>query len=242
MSFKNDEDLESYQKLLEKDLQLTEQCLRVNPKSYGSWHHRIWILDNLPKPDWNKELNLCTKYLQLDERNFHCWDYRRIVAERSNVSHLSEYEFTMKKIEANFSNYSAWHLRSKLLPKIFPDEKKKFPINEEKHNEELELVENAAFTDPNDQSAWFYLRWLLGLKEPKTSIIYAKCGDEIYIITSKSLTMDSNENKNYEIKINIKINDVELDGVWINGNSQPQSCLWIFKPHQQVRIFYIFHQ
>ncbi|EEB20531.1 RAB geranylgeranyl transferase alpha subunit, putative, partial [Pediculus humanus corporis] len=88
-------DLESYQKLLEKDLQLTEQCVRVNPKSYGSWHLRIWILDNLPKPDWNKELNLCTKYLQLDERNFHCWDYRRMVTERSNVSHLSEYEFTL---------------------------------------------------------------------------------------------------------------------------------------------------
>lgn len=55
--------------LFERDLSFTEMCLQVQPKSYGAWHHRVWILENSPAPDWNREVNLCTLYLKKDERN-----------------------------------------------------------------------------------------------------------------------------------------------------------------------------
>lgn len=55
--------------LFDKDLGFTELCLAVQPKSYGAWHHRSWILENSPKPDWNREVNLCTLFLKKDERN-----------------------------------------------------------------------------------------------------------------------------------------------------------------------------
>ncbi len=224
-------DEEAFQDVMENELQFVERCLRTNPKSYGSWHQRCFVMASMPKPDWKQELNLCNKYLELDERNctcfhwiwqsstcthnwkhpvawfltseiflsVHCWDYRRFVVGHSNVPPEEELKFTTEKISSNFSNFSSWHYRSKLLPVLHPDEHHPVGISEDillkgigkclmsmcyrtrvyktetleswsncsvvvvnLFCPEYELVQNAFFTDPSDQSAWFYHRWLLG--------------------------------------------------------------------------------
>lgn len=63
------EKADDVQETYTKDLELTEACLFVNPKSYCAWHHRSWILENITEPNWEREVKLCTKYLQMDERN-----------------------------------------------------------------------------------------------------------------------------------------------------------------------------
>ena len=69
------------QKIYESELSFVERCLRQNPKSYGSWHHRGWVSARLPRPDWVGELSLCDRCLSLDERN--C-EYRK-GSERERV-------------------------------------------------------------------------------------------------------------------------------------------------------------
>jgi len=63
---------------LATELKITAAALMRNPKSYSAWHHRAWVVanwtDSISLPD---ELALCGRMLDADERNFHCWNYRR---------------------------------------------------------------------------------------------------------------------------------------------------------------------
>ncbi|ETI54114.1 hypothetical protein F443_03032 [Phytophthora nicotianae P1569] len=133
------------------ELKLTLDALQRNPKSYSAWFQRQWIIDR-GLGDLKLEIGLCDKLLNLDERNFHCWNYRRHVCKLAGISQEDQLAFTTQKIEQNFSNYSALHHRSITLPD---------PLTADVLFDEIGLVQQAVFTEPDDQSAWFYYRWLL---------------------------------------------------------------------------------
>ncbi|XP_033821408.1 geranylgeranyl transferase type-2 subunit alpha [Periophthalmus magnuspinnatus] len=190
-------DEDEMQKIYESELHFLESCLKVNPKSYGSWFHRGWVSARLPRPNWVRELSLCDRCLSLDDRNFHCWDYRRMVVKMSGVPVEKELEFTDRLIGSNFSNYSSWHYRSTLLPLLHPEspdpkssgdppssQAHSHRVCEEQLLKEYELVQNAFFTDPNDQSAWFYYRWLLGRadREEMISCVYVSRDEERVVV------------------------------------------------------------
>ena len=60
---------EEMQTMFANELNFLESCLRNNPKSYGSWHHRCFVMDIMATPDWKHELQLCNLFLEYDERN-----------------------------------------------------------------------------------------------------------------------------------------------------------------------------
>jgi geranylgeranyl transferase type-2 subunit alpha len=147
---------------LSRELKVTQDAIKRNSKSYNAWHHRKWIIE-LCKSHVNflHEVELTNQFLLLDERNFHCWNYRRWIVSQSNtaISAESELEFTLQLIQKNFSNYSAWHYRSILLEALYSNNNEASSLNE-LVSSELQLLQQAIYTEPFDQSCWFYHNWL----------------------------------------------------------------------------------
>lgn len=104
--------------------------------------------------DLEHEIELCAEFLRQDQRNFHCWNYRRALHQLSGRSDFLEFEFSTEKIQENFSNYSAFHHRSKYLGSV------SMPLPQ-LMDQEFKIVENAIFTEPDDQSTWWYQQFLL---------------------------------------------------------------------------------
>lgn len=211
------------------------------------------------------ELELCSQFLQLDERNFHCWNYRRFVvallgscggrslsgsvqdaaedlAANSDVDLFSgswsswlnrqsqvsmgaqllpslikfssnkgkncegvqyiaktismltqeeleeiisnEWNFTNSKIQDNFSNGSAFHYRSKLLPLMLEFRLPSSRCPAARYKESLALAReewenillNAIFTEPDDQTPWWYHRFIVSWVKPCADV-----GDEMLL-------------------------------------------------------------
>jgi hypothetical protein len=256
---------------IEAELKLTAHCLQRNPKSYSAWFHRKWALvsyftsDTQQQEHWanmksilRSELDLCVQFLQLDERNFHCWNFRRFVVSllgscggggvttienngevnddaptmspvdnssgswsswmhqiekedkevlmgpqisqnacravvmnssskevRSDASIakstsplskeelekiiMNEWDFSTAKIQDNFSNGSAFHYRSKLLPLVLEFRSSGSASSPSEAYEAISLVRDewdgilldAIFTEPDDQTIWFYHRFIV---------------------------------------------------------------------------------
>ena len=93
-----------------------------------------------------------------------------------------EWEFTTEKIHQNFSNGSAFHYRSKLLPLLIQFDKASLVSTSapsktpsDWFQEELEIIRNAVFTEPDDQTSWWYFRFILAWANPKNG---EECDEE----------------------------------------------------------------
>lgn len=183
---------------LNDELRMVMAQLKMYPKCYWIWNHRTWCLQQLESSgvaNWKFELAIVLKLLEADSRNFHGWHYRRYVVlniEKNAIGaaaspadqtlaalkiNLAEFSYTSSKIKKNISNFSAWHNRSKLIPKIFglmslisdptslaseyEEELDLFSSPSALLAHELDLVKTGMFMDPEDTSVWKYMTWLL---------------------------------------------------------------------------------
>jgi geranylgeranyl transferase type-2 subunit alpha len=182
--------------LISADLEFVFPIMLKFPKCYWLWNYRLWLLQeandrldwDVAQGLWTRELILVGKMLVKDSRNFHGWGYRRTVVAQLESEKLhgssmveSEFEYTTKVIHGDkgLSNFSAWHRRSKLIPKLLDEReaddaaRRQFlddgRINPTAYQNianpvtEFELIIAAMYTDayPYAQSAWFYYQFLM---------------------------------------------------------------------------------
>lgn len=104
------------------------------------------------------------------------------MTETFAVDLQAEFDFTIQQIYRNYSNYSAWHRRSLLFPRleallspeaikaiICSGKTRPLFLDLPSHDPSLDfkLIKSAYFTEPADQSCWFYLRWLVNFAAPR---------------------------------------------------------------------------
>jgi len=232
---------------LAKEIKSILPIMMKNPKSYLLWYHRVWCLVKyveieiklktpLEESILIGEIGLCNKFFQKDDRNFHCWNYRVKLLSLISIYFQDtfqkfiedELKFTLGKITVNFSNFSAWLYRSKLIPIYFIQHNIKWNTKEalDFFKDDLELIKKAIYTDPKDQSPWNYLSWIITNFSP----LYIKdiSLDEKNLLVIKysnvfkinSLLEILGNEKNYELlnkeefssEIKIQINNAESFG------------------------------
>lgn len=222
-------------KLIEFDLKMVMTFLRQYPKCYWVWNHRVWCLYELSESgdaNWKFELMMVEKLLDLDARNFHGWQYRRIIVENMEKEAgdtkkessaqdpllaitYKEYIYTTSKINKNISNFSAWHNRSKILPKLYklwqenkslvaantyPELTLGFSSPYSILIQDLELIKTGMYMDADDTSIWLYLQWLLSDKLFLDDFKTTGEGKKTYI-----------EILNEQLEIIEELNDLEKD-------------------------------
>ena len=175
----NDDEAMEY---LQKEIKSILPIMMKNPKSYLLWYHRVWSLVKCIEIEIKKgvpleksvligEIGLCNKFFLKDDRNFHCWNYRVKLLSLISIYFQNtfqkfvedELKFTIEKITMNFSNFSAWLYRSKLIPIYFLQHNIKWNTKEalDFFKDDLDLIKKAIYTDPKDQSPWNYLSWII---------------------------------------------------------------------------------
>ena len=172
------------------------------------------------------EINLCDKFFLRDDRNFHCWNYRvQILTLICNYYNNTfdkfiekELDFTLEKVKKNFSNFSSWNYRTKLIPIFFIQKNIKWNTKNalDFFNNDIELLKKAIYTDPKDQSPWNYQSWIITNFSPiyiedvnieNNEIIKIKFSNVFKINEVIDIKSD-NENNLFEILNKDEFNDI----------------------------------
>lgn len=169
---------------LEKELMLVEKLLDADDRNFHGWGYRQFISRKMGLPV-ERELAYTQKKIEQNFSNYSAWHYRTALLPAMYSSHSEEKEEDEalevaagskeegeQKEEEKGQEESEHHehgiVEKRGLPSLKTSVERGAPtsasaaVPAEVLDEEFELVKQAFYTEPEDQSGWFYHRWLLG--------------------------------------------------------------------------------
>ena len=141
---------------LKNELLLCTQFLSKDARNFHCWDYRRFIVRRAMQA--MQQMGRQQKQSQKSQKS-------QQKQQKLKISLKSELKYSANLISENFSNYSAWHYRSTIITQMYGasgggggNGGGKLLKRVQK---ELEFAKNALYTEPGDQSAWLYQRWLL---------------------------------------------------------------------------------
>ncbi|CAD8144406.1 unnamed protein product [Paramecium pentaurelia] len=237
-------------KLIQSEFMLITILLKQHPKSYTLWTHRQWMVLRSQEIDQlissinqdnqfklieaiKQEYELCSKMLDRDERNFHVWNYRNWLSSISAFG--KEDEFTKKKIEQNFSNFSAYHFRSKYFMKNYNQSENiierikteqilgLLPLPFNRLKDETELIQQAIYIQPKEHGVYLYHRWLVGVVQPFGVTKVEKVqNNSVTLQFNRAVTNVENSFELFNNDNALKIINIRVEGINVIINFEEQ--------------------
>ncbi|KAF3313446.1 Rab geranylgeranyltransferase [Orbilia oligospora] len=149
--------LQTALKLWKSEMGLVNKMLSRDSRNFHGWGYRRYIVQNIEtlQRDINKET---TKEKEKEKEE----GEKGVDGEEEEES-LAEQEFayTTTMYGKDLSNFSAWHNRSKLIPRVLSERGATIEERRTFLDGELGEMQTAVYTDPYDQSIQLYNHWLL---------------------------------------------------------------------------------
>ena len=223
--------------LAKEEITFLTKLIMYSPKSYELWFHRLWLLQKISEIEqkylksnensqtlMTKDLMLCAKFLEKDNRNFHVWNYRievinkllSISSEQEKIGLVDdELKFIKAKMEEGFSNYSAFHFFTKFT-QLKADLTSKSIIAREDVMEVFKNNLESLFISPNEQALWIFNKWCID----NVTDLCVNFGE----IKDKCLLLYTN--KNIDIAVARSL-DIDVDGkkIVLTDEDILQNCI-----------------
>jgi geranylgeranyl transferase type-2 subunit alpha len=148
---------------LEKELALVGKLLDADDRNFHGWGYRLHIASLMGLPV-QRELDYTKRKIEQNFSNYSAWHYRSVLLPLAHATSTLDTGGGVTVVESTFESQNQEEGTAPVEEQqgLMRGASASAAIPAHVLDEEFNLVKQAFFTEPDDQSGWMYLRWLLG--------------------------------------------------------------------------------